>query len=575
MKMYGDAFPTVGDLEVLGYPLLAHLAMKVMANFREDLSQLIIPPTTLYRHLVDLTCKRGGKYPATNENTTKGGHIEGKDLRALLHGTALAITAHGSESIPEGELELRLETLGVGKDIFQSTREHPLSNLMISFYFKGTHDQAGCEFLHKSFREYLAAEAIVEVLKEYSKIARETPPEKPNHLYWQDFRSEDPRHWLARKLGEVLAPQWLSREITSHLSTLIAWETLRAKSGPESPALTGGSGVSTDPVTALDWCRIRDGLADLWDWWGEGVHLRPQPTEKSKVWYLESPYVLELVKLAMRRINFNRRNPPRPIRTTTVDAHLGYGLFQLSCLVHEYICEADGWPMEAGPSPEQRWKNIERPRRYQVALTPGKTKYIQFAPSGVSPYYFRHYAGRISGAGVAPFVTHNEQRYRLDFPSRTVMRGIYLGDADLSGLSFSQSDMSYCDLENANLAGTEFGETTLSGSNLARANLFGAHLYKTHVEGATIAGANLFMTDLRHTPLSTLSGLSQDQLNITLRDGGFEVPTGLAVPGVWREFAKAHEKSKRAREASQELKRKADRPVAKDQKSANAESPDD
>jgi hypothetical protein len=38
---------------------------------------------------------------------------------------------------------------------------------MISFYFKGGREDRGCEFLHKSFREYLYAEAVVEMLKDY------------------------------------------------------------------------------------------------------------------------------------------------------------------------------------------------------------------------------------------------------------------------------------------------------------------------------------------------------------------------------------------------------------------------
>jgi hypothetical protein len=135
-------------VEVLGQPLLAHLAMKVMTDFEGPVSELIAPSTTLYRHLVDMTCKRGGKYLLQAGDSNKSGRIEGRDLRALLHGTALAVTAHGSESIPMEELELRLETLGVGNEVFEVTKQHPLTNLMFSFYFKNVHEQSGCEFLH-------------------------------------------------------------------------------------------------------------------------------------------------------------------------------------------------------------------------------------------------------------------------------------------------------------------------------------------------------------------------------------------------------------------------------------------
>lgn len=552
LEMYETAFPAVGDLEVLGYPLLAHLAMKVMANFKGDLSQLIIPPTTLYRHLVDLTCKRGGKYPIQSESPGQVGRIEGKDLRALLHGTALAITAHGSESIPEDELEFRLDTLGVGKDIFRVTREHPISNLMISFYFKSVHEHAGAEFLHKSFREYLAAEAIIEVLKEYGRLTKEAPPEKDRHQYWQDFEAGDPRYWLTRKLGEVLSPQWLSKEIVKHLSELIAWEIQRAKSRMEEPAVAGAESVSTDPISATQWCCTREGLADLWDWWGEGVHLRPQPLPFKKDWKLDArPYVAELVEIAMRRSNYGRAFPPRPLRTATVDAHLGYGLFQLNCFIHACICEADGWLANELIKPDDRWKGFRWARRYQVVVSRGKVSYVQFAPSSNSPTYFRNYVGRINGAGVAPLVTvaHNPPSYRLEFPSKTIMRGVHLAGTDLRGLTFSLSDMTSCNLLAANLSEAQLAETKLSDSNLRQTHLFGAHLFEVTAERTDVTDAHMFLTDLRKTRLLGLIGLSQKQINGAIARPETELPTGLTPPVAWTELAKDREREEQKSEA--------------------------
>ena len=548
LDLYGEEFPKVGDLEVLGQPLLAHLAMKVMARFKGDISQLITPPTTLYRHLVDLTCKRGGKYPTQTDDTGKGGRIAGRDLRALLHGTALAITAHGSESISQDELELRLETLGVGKDVFQQTRDHPLSNLMISFYFKGIHDNSGCEFLHKSFREYLAAEAIVEILKEYSQLAKEDLPEKPEDLYWQDFQEHDPRYWLTRKLGEVLSPQWLSREMTTHLSNLLAWEVPRVKTESDPITIGGAKGISTDPITVDEWCRVRDGLADLWDWWGEGVHLRPQPYERQKIWFVDvPPYAAELVKLSMRRSNYNRRDPPHPPRTVTVDANLGYGLFQLNCFVHTFTGEIGGeWlRLESNGAAALRWEHTSNPRRYQRAVTLRNASFVQFAPSGPSPFYFRNYAGRINCAGFAPLVVSEDPGYRWDFPSRTMMRGIDLAESDLRGLSFSHSDLSYGNLQGANLSEAQLAGTMLIQSNLREADLFAAHLFRAVCEGADVTGAKMYMTDLRYTHLSGLSGLSQEQIDSSFASETANLPEGLRQPAFWRALRQVVERSKR------------------------------
>jgi len=540
LKGYKKAFPKVGDLEVLGQPLLAHLAIKVMANFKSDLSQLITPPTTLYRHLVDLTCKKGGKAPTDFEGAGKSGRIQGKDLRSLVHGTALAITAHGSESIPMEELELRLETLGVGKDIFQITKKHPLTNLMISFYFKGIHDQSGCEFLHKSFREYLTAEAIVEVIKEFATSLTDELPERPKERYWQDFQDGDPRQWLSRKLGEVLSPQWLTGDVSRHLYGLLTWETQRANSKADPSASPSGAGTSTNPIAAKDWDRVRDALADLWDWWGEGVHLRPQPIEKQKMWSVDTPpYVVDLAKLAMRRCNYNRRDPPHPLRTMTIDANLGYALFQLNCFVHSVISESRGWTKAVKKlGPFELWGHIDgRPRRYQIAISCDGKTFVQFAPSGDSEQYFRNYVSRINGAGFPVLAGFVQRGYRPDFPSRTSMRGVCLAGADLRSLSFTESDMTACNLQAANLSEVQLAETKLSYSNLRATDLFSSHLYKVFMPKADLTEAVMWMADLRGTRLTEVKGLTQKQLDSTAAGSDdFGLPMGLEAPSHWERF---------------------------------------
>jgi hypothetical protein len=82
-------------------------------------------------------------------------------------------------------------------------------------------------------------------------------------LYWQDFQENDPRYWFTRKLGKVLSLQWLSREMTTHLSTLLEWEVQRTKTGSAPLAIAGAVDISTDPITINEWCRVRDGLVGL------------------------------------------------------------------------------------------------------------------------------------------------------------------------------------------------------------------------------------------------------------------------------------------------------------------------
>jgi len=532
LAIYKRTFPKIGPLEVLGQPLLMHLAFKVMANFEGDLSDLLVPPTTLYRHLVDMTCRRGGKHPLDTSGPARSGRIEGRQLRLLLHGTALAITAHGAESIPKEELELRLETLGVGEAASRLGDEIPITNLMISFYFKGDHELSGCEFLHKSFREYLAAEAIVEILKDHARSLTATLPEKPEEFYWRDFEENDPRFRLSRKLSEALSAQWLTSEVRRHLHELLLWEIRRGEAGEKEAAKTRGVSTATEGISLNAWESLRDSLVDLWDWWGEGVHLRIQPREKQKTWHLdESPYVVELAKLAMRRANYNRRDPPRPPRTVTIDAQLGYSLFVMNCSLHSIIADAHGWSHFGSTlDPAVLWANVSHRRRYQVTVTVDNKEFTRFAPSGKAEEYFWNYCARINGAGVVPL-----RWPRLDFPRNAQMSGVYLRRAVLDGLGFERTDLSCADLSETMMHQADLSRARLVRTHLKHANMFAACCVQARLDGADMTMANLYATDLRVSSLEDTIGLSEIQLRQTgLAFCDTSLPAGLQSPPQWQ-----------------------------------------
>src|SRR5262249_22022923 len=145
-----------------------------------------------------------------------------------LHYTAGAMTAIGQEHISKAEWQRRLpkemsrETLTLSR----TPEDDPFVKLMISFYFKGSHHDQGIEFAHKSFREYLFAEHIVETLKKLSAGLSPDMPRRAKH--WLNFPRSDARHKLAQMLGELFAPQWMSREVCHHLEDLLRWEIARA-----------------------------------------------------------------------------------------------------------------------------------------------------------------------------------------------------------------------------------------------------------------------------------------------------------------------------------------------------------
>jgi hypothetical protein len=75
---------------------------------------------------------------------------------------AAVITTQGEEAVSYDELRYRLDA-SLAEWARQVADESTLRELVVNFYCK-SHPELGCEFLHKSFREYLFAEAVLAVL---------------------------------------------------------------------------------------------------------------------------------------------------------------------------------------------------------------------------------------------------------------------------------------------------------------------------------------------------------------------------------------------------------------------------
>jgi len=125
-----------GSLDVLGLPLLAHLAVRLLSEPGADVEALINNPTTLYRSLVDLTCGKAGKYEGAAEDVERRYLKTGDELRDLLRQTAAAMTVCGQENIAYEELSLRVrfDENNVMNQVQAATRDHELAQLMISYY---------------------------------------------------------------------------------------------------------------------------------------------------------------------------------------------------------------------------------------------------------------------------------------------------------------------------------------------------------------------------------------------------------------------------------------------------------
>jgi dsDNA-binding SOS-regulon protein len=496
--------PKSNSLEVLGLPLLAYLTIRVMAQAvrsggplekqQAAINEMVENPTLLYRSLIDLTCEKAGK--AAFDAHDRCDEVErqwrevGWTLRERLRRTAAAMSVLSVEHISREEWKRRALQDEREERETQIAEDHPLTRLMISFYFKGGQPEQGCEFAHKSFREYLFAECVVERLKEYGRRLTEREAERPpSRNYWRDFSREENRqlYEFSRDLAYLLAPQWVAPNVWDHLQHLIEWEISRAATASNAwPDDNQLSGLATQALTFERWKYVRDALADLWEWWGDCAHLRPQVrTDRWKKSVIEPPFADELIRWAAPLTA--EENDALPLDSaTSLDAHLGDALCQISAMVHFYIAVSEG--LEQIEPKRFGYVESGRKRKCQRLTEYDRIELMLFAPGGedVKPRSynpaFKHYFARINSAFDSPL---------REFPSRAILNGVNLVAANLS-----RADLDAVRLGSANLFGADLNYSNLSCANLSRANLSNANLYLADLSGANLSCANLTEAEL-------------------------------------------------------------------------------
>jgi hypothetical protein len=414
---------------------------------------------------------------------------------------------------------------------------------MISFYFKGGQPEQGCEFAHKSFREYLFAERVVETLKEYGRRMNERDAERrPARDYWRDFSREEDRlrYDFSRELAYLLAPQWVAPNVWDHLRHLIEWEISRAATASNaSPDDNQLSGLPTQSLSFERWKYVRDGLADLWEWWGDCAHLRPQVrTDRWKKSIIEQPFVDELIRWAAPLTA--EENDALPLDSaTSLDAHLGDAICQICAMVHFYVAVNEGLeqiePKRFGFVESGRKRKCQRLTKYdQIEL-------MLFAPGGedVKPRSynpaFKHYFARINSAFGSPL---------REFPSRAILNGVNLVAANLSradldavrlssanlfGANLTEANLTEADLFGANLNNANLYLADLSGANLSRANLSHAILDRANLYYARLDGANLSDARLDGAYLGEAIGLTREQIESAWIDERTALPEDLEM----------------------------------------------
>ncbi len=243
---------------------------------------------------------------------------------------------------------------------------------------------------------------------------------------------------------------------------------------------------------------MRDGLADLRDWWAEGVPLRCIPVKTTRgLKELSEPSIVRLAKLCspLNPDLWQTKETPNVPRITTVDSRLGDAFCLLAAVVHaEIVFHKDASALGEAPN--------RRSRRYQSVYVSRGEWLVRFRPTGEDIRYFKNFVARINAAGWRP---------QGRFPVDAVFAGADFRQTLMTRLSLSASDFRKADLSRASLGEVKFGradlafailkKANLAASNLRRANLHGADLRIANLRAAELTGANLREANLTEANL--------------------------------------------------------------------------
>lgn len=471
-----------GTTDVIGWPLLAHVAYRLMlACDPSRLTSLIGNRTMLLRCLTEYYCihsRNPSDDPAGSELRSRLGAYE---LRSLVQETAIALTVQGTECISQEELEYWLRSPDTDRNVKLTSVDADV--FLINYLFKSGVEYLGCEFIHKSLREFSFAEGVVDNLKRLANRSNT----KGRYVE---------RNFITEARLPILSRQWLGREIWAHIEGQITWEICRESPKYEDPSVF----QRKEKALGIDaWCRIRDTLAEVWhDWVLYNTQLPPLKSD------LEFGDVLKGV---------------RTIDNAVADARFGAALFRLCALVHSVVAMTI---IEAGGlmnSPENVWGELgvivtESPHQTRLRDLPDRR--LRFFSPCQSEEELEPSALRAAVARINAHYSHLEE----ELPERADLSFIVLTKAPLERFSFQYCNLSYSNLAESNLSGANLRGANLSGAcfskaDLSRANLSMADLPYASFRQANLEGASLKSCDIEAADFREAKGLLPEQITVT------------------------------------------------------------
>lgn len=335
------------------------------------------------------------------------------------------------------------------------------------------------------------------------------------------FEESDPSRLLARRLVLLLGPQWMSPEVLIHVERLLKWEIGRA--GTQAVHAS-----ETSPLPLQDWIHVRDGLAEVWEWWCDGVPMRPAPlVDPDGTRPPMAHHDGNLFAEVMRRLQPSQGSRPQQSlpSTTEYDAHFGYALIQMCAMAHHQISTR----MKEKAEQEDLMSRISSTRRSQLV-----DNHLRFRPSRGLPGEFALVCSRINSARGYPYAntvgpTMTERMGGRPaatwstFPMHAKLPGAKI-EVDLSGTDFTGATLSFAVLEGemkrtvfngARCDSTLFAESILEGSFFRETDLRDAHLEQTDLSGSEFMGAQMENACLNETALNNASFRNASMIGAT------------------------------------------------------------
>jgi hypothetical protein len=475
-----------GTIDVIGWPLLAHVAYRLMMGCESSRqTSLIGDQTMLLRCLTEYYCIHSRNPSDEPAGTEVRSRLQPHELRSLVQETAIALTVKGKECISRDEFRREMESWLSPSDADRTVKLAEAVDpdiFLINYLFKSGGEYHGCEFIHKSLREFSFAEAVVDNLKSLA-----VPSNTKGRYQERDLITE-------ARLA-ITSRQWLSREIWDHIERQISWEIYRESPEFDDPTVFR----RCEQALGIDaWCRIRDSLVQLWHNWMLFNTKLLSPNSDSR---------LDELLTGVRTID-----------RAVADARFGAALFRLCAMLHGVLAVS---MMEARGLMNYQ-KNMWEELGVAVTVGSHQTRLDKTPDPGLR--FFSPCKGEEElepSSLKAAMARINAHYFHLEkeLPERCDLTFLVLIGASLERFSFRFCNLSYSNFSESNLSGADLTGADLSGAwlsktNLTRANLSMAELRlvslrKSNLEGALLKGADIGSADFREA-----KGLSPEQVSI-------------------------------------------------------------